>query len=276
MGPGIPLAGVMGWPVEHSLSPKLHGFWLQEMDIGGYYLPLLVQPTELARALWSLPALGFRGVNITVPHKEHAINLVDKVTPIARKIGAINTVTVKENGLLHGTNTDAFGFLENLNAGAPEWEAGRPVLILGAGGAARAVCVGLLEAGAAEIRICNRTRTRSERLAREIEGNCIAVDWNERAAACEEVGLLVNTSSLGMHGAEPLGLDLSRLPKDAVVTDIVYVPLETPLLVAAKLRGNTVVDGLGMLLYQAQPGFLEWFGQQPKITRGLRAHVING
>tara|TARA_B100000686_G_scaffold224119_1_gene231286 strand:- start:228 stop:968 length:741 start_codon:yes stop_codon:yes gene_type:complete len=244
------------------------------MAIKGYYLPLMVQPTELARALWSLPALGFRGVNITVPHKEHAIHLVDEVAPIAHKIGAVNTITVKKDGSLHGTNTDAFGFIENLNACAPGWEVGRPVLVIGAGGAARAVCVGLLEAGATEIRICNRTRSKSERLAREIEGNCIAVDWTDRSAACEDVGLLVNTSSLGMRGAEPLSIDLARLPKDAVVSDIVYVPLETPLLVAAKLRGNTVVDGLGMLLYQAQPGFRSWFGKKPEVTSGLRAHVI--
>ena len=271
----IPLAGVMGWPVEHSLSPKLHGFWLREMGIRGHYVPLTVQPTDLARALWSLPALGFRGVNITVPHKEHAINLVDNVTLIAQKIGAVNTITVEEDGSLHGTNTDAFGFIENLKARAPEWDVGRPILIIGAGGAARAVCVGLLEAGATEIRICNRTRSRSESLTREIQGNCIGVDWADRMEACEEVGLLVNTSSLGMHGGEPLSINLDRLPHHAVVSDIVYVPLETRLLAAAKLRGNTVVDGLGMLLHQAQPGFYSWFGQKPAVTSGLRAHVMN-
>ena len=269
------LAGVMGWPVEHSLSPKLHGFWLREMGIKGHYVPLSVQPTDLARALWSLPALGFRGVNITIPHKEHAINLVDHVTPIAHQIGAINTITVREDGSLHGTNTDAFGFVENLKVHAPEWEVGRPVLVIGAGGAARAVCVGLLEAGSTEIRICNRTRSRSESLTREIQGNCIGVDWSDRMEACEEIGLLVNTSSLGMHGGEPLSLDLDRLPHEAVVSDIVYVPLETPLLAAAKLRGNTVVDGLGMLLYQAQPGFYSWFGQNPAVTSRLRAHIMS-
>tara|TARA_Y100000588_G_scaffold118675_1_gene129921 strand:+ start:1099 stop:1839 length:741 start_codon:yes stop_codon:yes gene_type:complete len=245
------------------------------MGINGHYIPFSVQPTELARALWSLPALGFRGVNITVPHKEHAINLVDNVTPIAHKIGAVNTITVEEDGSLHGTNTDAFGFIENLKTRAPEWDVARPILIIGAGGAARAVCVGLLEAGATEIRICNRTRSRSESLTREIQGNCIGVNWADRMEACEEVGLLVNTSSLGMHGGEPLSMDLDRLPHHAVVSDIVYVPLETPLLAAARLRGNTVVDGLGMLLFQAQPGFYSWFGQKPAVTSGLRAHVMN-
>ena len=156
MAGSIPLAGVMGWPVEHSLSPKLHGFWLRELALKGHYLPLSVRPVELARALWSLPALGFRGVNITVPHKEHAMHLVDSVTPIANKVGAVNTIMVKEDGSLHGTNTDAFGFIKNLKVCAPDWEVGRPVVIIGAGGAARAVCVGLLEAGGTEIRICNR------------------------------------------------------------------------------------------------------------------------
>jgi shikimate dehydrogenase len=263
----------MGWPVNHSLSPQLHSFWLRELDIRGYYLPLAVQPKDLARALWSLPVLGFRGVNLTVPHKEHAIHLVDEVAPIAAKIGAVNTVTVGEDGSLHGTNTDALGFIENLRAGAPGWQPVRPTLVIGAGGAARAVCIGLLEVGAAEVRVCNRTRTRSDELAREIDGNVLAVDWSDREVAVEEAGLLVNTTTLGMRGSDPLRMSLDRLPTDAVVSDIVYVPLETPLLTAAKHRGNTVVDGLGMLLYQAQPGFLAWFGQPPKVTAAVRAHL---
>lgn len=270
------LAGVMGWPVDHSLSPQLHGFWLRELGIRGYYLPLSVQPMDLARALWSLPALGFRGVNITVPHKEHAVNLMDTVAPIVSKIGAVNTVTVGEDGSLHGTNTDAFGFIQNLRAGAKNWKPVRPTLVIGAGGAARAVCVGLLEAGATEIRVCNRTLARGGELVRELGGNLQVVDWKDREAALDGVGLLVNTSTLGMQSAEPLKISLEKLPKDAVVTDLVYVPLETPLLRAAKSRGNTVVDGLGMLLYQAQPGFLSWFGQRPEVTIALRAHLLNG
>ena len=270
------LAGVMGWPVEHSLSPKLHSFWLRDLGIRGQYLPLAVRPKDLARALWSLPALGFRGVNITVPHKEHAIHLVDEVAPIAVRIGAVNTITVAEDGLLHGTNTDAFGFVQNLRAGAPAWQPGRPILVIGAGGAARAVCIGLLEVGAAEVRVCNRTRARSDELAREIDGNVLAVDWSDREAAAEETGLLVNTTTLGMQGSDPLPMSLARLPMDAVVTDIVYVPLKTPLLTAAERRGNIVVDGLGMLLYQAQPGFHSWFGQQPKVTAAVRSHLSSG
>ena len=269
------LAGVMGWPVDHSLSPQLHGFWLKELQIGGHYVPLAVQPKDLARALWSLPALGFRGVNITVPHKEHALNLMDEVTPIASKIGAVNTVTVGTDGSLHGTNTDAYGFVQNLRLGAKDWQPVRPTLVIGAGGAARAVCVGLLEAGATRISVCNRTRGRSEELVREIGENLQVVDWNDREAALEGVGLLVNTSSLGMQGTEALEMSLEKLPRAAVVTDLVYVPLETPLLNAAKKRGNTVVDGLGMLLYQAQPGFASWFGQHPEVTIALRAHLLS-
>ena len=270
------LAGVMGWPVGHSLSPKLHSFWLRDLGIRGQYLPLAVQPKDLARALWSLPALGFRGVNITVPHKEHAIHLIDEVAPVAIRIGAVNTVTVAKDGSLHGTNTDAFGFVQNLRAGAPGWQPGRPILVIGAGGAARAVCIGLLEAGAAEVRVCNRTRTRSDELARAIDGNVLAVDWSDREVAVEETGLLVNTTTLGMQGSDPLPMSLTRLPMDAVVTDIVYVPLKTPLLTAAKRRGNIVVDGLGMLLYQAQPGFYSWFGQQPEVTAAVRSHLSGG
>ena len=269
------IAGVMGWPVHHSLSPRLHGFWLRELGIKGQYLPLAVQPQNLQRALRALPVLGFMGANITVPHKEHTMDLIDAVDDIALRVGAINTVTVRKDGSLSGTNTDAFGFIESLRSGAPGWQPSRPVLLLGAGGAARAVCVGLLEAGATEIRICNRTRSRCDTLVREIEGNLYPVDWDEREAAMKEVGLLVNTTTLGMRGAAPLSIGLNMLPMDAVVADIVYAPLETELLEAARLRGNLVVDGLGMLLYQAVPGFTSWFGREPEVSAELRTHVLS-
>ena len=268
------LAGVIGWPVAHSLSPKLQKFWLKELGIDGAYIPLAVNPENLSLALWALPALGFKGVNITVPHKEQALALVDKTDSFARRIGAVNTISVDEKGRLIGSNTDAYGFIKNLKGEARHWKPSRPALVLGAGGAARAVCVALLNAGAREVRICNRTRSRAESMADEIGGPLVAIEWGERAEAAEGAGLLVNTTNLGMIGAPKLSMPLTKLPRSAIVTDIVYTPLMTPLLVSARERGNRIVDGLGMLLHQAQPGFTAWFGREPKVTEALRAHVL--
>ena len=268
------LAGLIGWPVAHSLSPKLQKFWLKELGIDGAYIPLAVNPENLSLALWALPALGFKGVNITVPHKEQALALVDKTDSFARRIGAVNTISVDEKGRLIGSNTDAYGFIKNLKGEARHWKPSRPVLVLGAGGAARAVCVALLNAGAREVRICNRTRSRAESMADEIGGPLVAIEWGERAEAVEGAGLLVNTTKLGMIGAPMLSMPLTKLPRSAIVTDIVYTPLMTPLLVSARERGNRTVDGLGMLLHQAQPGFTAWFGREPKVTEALRAHVL--
>ena len=268
------LAGVIGWPVAHSLSPKLQKFWLKELGIDGAYIPLAVNPENLSLALWALPALGFKGVNITVPHKEQALALVDKTDSFARRIGAVNTISVDEKGRLIGSNTDAYGFIKNLKGEARHWKPSRPALVLGAGGAARAVCVALLNAGAREVRICNRTRSRAESMADEIGGPLVAIEWGERAEAVEGAGLLVNTTNLGMIGAPKLSMPLTKLPRSAIVTDIVYTPLMTPLLVSARERGNRIVDGLGMLLHQAQPGFTAWFGREPKVTDALRDHVL--
>ncbi len=283
------LAGVVGWPVGHSLSPRLHGFWLDRYGIDGAYLPLAVAPERFESALRGLVDAGFRGVNVTVPHKQAALALCDETAPLAARIGAVNTL-VFEDGRLKGSNTDAFGFLENLRQGAPTWNpAAGPALILGAGGAARAVAVALLDAGVAELRLANRTAARAEALAEELGaeelgaeelgagklgGRVTAVPWEARGAALEDLTLLVNTTNLGMTGQPPLELDLERLPTGAVVIDIVYAPLETGLLAQARARGNPTVDGLGMLLHQARPGFEAWFGVAPEVTAELRAFVL--
>ncbi len=268
------LAGVVGWPVGHSLSPRLHGFWLEQHGIDGAYLPLAVAPEQIQSTLRSLADMGFRGLNVTIPHKQAALTLCDDVAPLAARIGAVNTL-IFEDGRFRGDNTDAFGFLENLRQGAPAWDpAAGPALILGAGGAARAVAVALLDAGAPEVRLANRTAARAEALAADLGGAVAAVPWAARGAALDGLAVLVNTTSLGMTGQPPLDLDLDPLPTGALVADIVYVPLETDLLARARTRGNPAVDGLGMLLHQARPGFEAWFGVAPEVTAELRAFVL--
>lgn len=270
------LAGVLGWPVEHSLSPRLHGHWLDRYGIDGAYLPLPVKPEDFSTAVKGLIAAGFRGFNVTVPHKEAAYAACDELDEAARRIGAVNTIVVKD-GRLIGSNTDAYGFAENLRAGSPTWRpAAGPALVLGAGGAARAVIVALLDLGVPEVRLCNRTKARAEALADSFAGSIRVVDWEDRDIACAELGLLVNTTSLGLAGHDPLELNLQALPPDTLVTDIVYNPLETPLLAQARARGNPLVDGLGMLLHQAKPGFEAWFGVTPTVDDKLRAFVLGG
>ena len=265
----------MGWPVAHSLSPRLHGYWLAHHGIDGRYDALAVAPEGLAQRLAGIAADGFAGVNLTVPHKLAALDFMVSLSPAARAIGAVNTVVVGPDGALAGDNTDAFGFMENLRAGAPHWSAGSgPAVVLGAGGAARAVCHGLLAAGAPEIRLINRTAANAEALAAMDAERITTPAWAARGDALHEAALLVNTTSLGMVGQPALDLDLAALPDGALVTDIVYAPLETPLLAAAARRGNPVVDGLGMLLHQARPGFAAWFGVMPEVTAALRAHVL--
>jgi len=267
------LAGVMGWPIGHSRSPRLHGHWLDRHGIDGAYVPLAVAPENLGTALRALPALGFRGVNLTLPHKEAAVDICDRVTDQAKRIGAVNTIVVGDDGDLQGSNTDAFGFIENLFQGGGWQPADGPVVLLGAGGAARGLAIALVDAGVTELRILNRTLTRAETLAADI-GPATVVAWDGRADALDGAALLVNSTTLGMTGQPPLDLDLSRLPTGAVVNDIVYAPLETPLLADARARGNPVVDGLGMLLYQAQPGFEAWFGTRPEVDADLRDFVL--
>jgi len=272
-------AGVMGWPVGHSLSPRVHGFWLKELAINGDYIRLPVEPEHFVNTLRSLKDDGFAGCNVTVPHKESALKNVDEVHPLAQRIGAVNTIKVREDGSLYGFNTDGFGFLENLYAGANGFDPkSGPAVILGAGGAARAVVVSLLDAGTPEIRLLNRTRARAEDLAREFAGfgagKIIVEDWGRRSDCLQDAALLTNTTTLGMQGQRPLEIALKALPQAAVVNDIVYAPLQTDLLARAKSQGHQVVDGLGMLLHQARPGFEAWFGQMPAVSEALRAYVL--
>ena len=270
------LAGVMGWPVAHSLSPRLHGYWLQHHGIDGAYLPLPVEPEAFAKALDALASLGFRGVNVTLPHKLAALAACDSVDAVAERIGAVNTI-VFEDGKTLGANSDAFGFLAHLRQTLPAWraEAG-PAVVLGAGGAARAVAVALIDAGVPEVRLANRTAERAASLAASLGRPVTTAAWPPATAAFADVNLLVNTTSLGMTGQPPLALDLAGLPAGAAVYDIVYAPLETALLAAARRRGNPAVDGLGMLLHQARPGFARWFGVEPEVTDDLRRFVLGG
>jgi shikimate dehydrogenase len=269
------LAGVMGWPVAHSLSPRLHGFWLKQYRIDGAYVPLPVRPERLASALRALPDLGFSGCNLTVPHKEAALLALDEVAAEARRIGAVNTVRVRQDGTLYGWNTDIGGYAESLAAALPGWSiAGKPAAVIGAGGAARAVVAALAGLGASEIRLVNRSPGRAQELARALGGPVGIHGWSEAGKALAGAALLVNTTTLGMSGQPPLEIDLALLPREAVVSDIVYVPLETPLLAAARARGHPVVDGLGMLLHQAVPGFEAWFGRRPEVTPALRDFVL--
>ena len=268
------VAGVMGWPVSHSRSPRLHGYWLEKYGIDGAYIPMAVPPDKLEQALRALPVLGLRGSNITVPHKETALRICDTVDPLARRIGAVNTIVVGTDGYLQGSNTDAFGLIENLRESSA-WQPGDgPAVILGAGGAARSACVALIDAGVETIRIVNRTLARAEDLAGAMAPACCAVAWDEREEALNGAALVVNTTTLGMTGQPPLEIRLDALPRKSTVYDIVYVPLETGLLAAARARGNPVVDGLGMLLHQARPGFESWFGVRPEVDRELRNFVL--
>ena len=268
------LAGVMGWPISHSRSPLLHGYWLRELNIDGAYLPFAVDPENIEAALRALPILGISGVNLTVPHKELAMSVCDHIDSIGRRIGAVNTIVVNDDGTLSGTNTDAFGFLENLRAESAWRASDGPALVLGAGGAARAIVAALIDDGIGEVRLANRTLSRAEALAAEFGRAVTTVPWDQINAAMDGTALLVNTSTLGMTGQPDLELDLHDLPDTAVVNDIVYSPLETTLLRKAKTRGNSVVDGLGMLLHQARPGFTAWFGEEPTVSDGLRTHIL--
>jgi shikimate dehydrogenase len=250
------------------------------MGIDAAYLPLPVKPEHLEQALGALSVLGFRGCNLTIPHKRAALSFVDYVEPTARRIGAVNTVTVRPDGSLEGRNTDAFGFRESLGEAIPHWNpTAGPAVVLGAGGVARAIAAALGEAGVAEIRMVNRTFSRAERLARDLSTPQTPIkihSWDEVNGVQRDAGLLVNATSLGMVGEPPLILDLSSLPPSAPVVDVVYTPIETALLAAARRRGNPAVDGLGMLLHQARAGFEAWFEVTVRVTPELRAAMLAG
>lgn len=274
-GPSIPLAGVIGAPVAHSRSPALHGYWLRKYGIRGYYVPLEVPQSALEDVLRAMPRMGFVGANVTIPHKETALRLADTVTDRAALIGAANTLIFRSDGKIHADNTDGYGFLENLRQGAPGWRADAgPCAVLGAGGAARAVVASLIEAGAEEIRLTNRTRNRAEALRAEFGTKVTVVDWVQAGNAIEEAATVVNTTSLGMVGKSEFRVPLDGLSPDAVVTDLVYTPLDTALLIRAREIGCRTVDGLGMLLHQAVPGFERWFGVKPEVDAALREAVL--
>jgi shikimate dehydrogenase len=268
------LAGVMGWPVMHSRSPMIHNHLLAKHGLAGTYVPLAIKPDQLEGALRGLGPLGFAGCNVTIPHKQQALTLVGEVDQVARRIGAISCVIVRPDGSLAGTNNDCFGFIENMVQRQPGWRADAgPAVVIGAGGGARAVVYALADRGARAIRLVNRTRARAETLAREFGSPVTAIPWGDRDRALEGAALLVNTTSQGMIGQPPLELSLEKLPESAIVADIVYTPLDTPLLNAARRRGNSTVDGLGMLLHQVRPAWKAWFGIDPEITADLRAKV---
>ncbi len=271
----IPLAGVIGSPIAHSKSPRLQNYWLKTYGISGFYVPMEVASANLRDVLNTLPKMGFVGTNVTLPHKEAVLELADEVSDRAAAIGAANTLTFQPDGRIHADNTDGFGFIENLRQGAPRWQAQTaPALLLGAGGAARAVLAALLEDGADRIFLTNRTRERAEKLAEEFGNRVQVMNWDEIADILGQIGLLVNSTVLGMTGKPELSLPLDALTPETVVTDLVYAPLETQLLRAAKERGCVTVDGLGMLLYQAVPGFERWFGARPVVDAETRAVVL--
>lgn len=273
--PKIPLAGVIGSPIAHSRSPALHGHWLRTFGIQGYYIPMDVASDNLAEVLRALPKAGFVGVNVTVPHKVAVLELADLVTDRATLIGAANTLIFRKDGKIHADNTDGYGFIENLRQNAPQWNpAAGPAAVLGAGGAARAVIASLLDVGVPEIMISNRTRIRAEGLQHDFGHRLRVVDWVQAGNMLEDAATVVNTTSLGMVGKPELRVPLDGLQKGALVTDLVYAPLQTRLLRVAQEMGCVTVDGLGMLLHQAVPGFERWFGQRPVVDAATRAAVL--
>jgi shikimate dehydrogenase len=273
--PRVPLAGVIGSPVAHSRSPALHGYWLRRYNISGHYVPLDIAQSDLAAALRLLPKLGFVGCNVTIPHKETVLQLADVVTDQAALIGAANTLTFRKDGSIYADNTDGTGFIANLRQNATQWSANAgPAVVLGAGGAARAVIASLIEAGVPEIRIANRSRARAETLRHDFGAKLNVFEWTQAGAILAGAATVVNTTSLGMVGKPELTIPLSDLSPHSLVTDIVYTPLRTAFLQAAAAKGCTTVDGLGMLLHQAGPGFERWFGRRPEIDAATRAAVL--
>jgi shikimate dehydrogenase len=269
------MAGVMGWPVAHSRSPVIHNHWIRQYGLRGAYGLFPVPPDKLEDAIRGLSALGLAGCNVTIPHKVNAMKLMDMVDPLALRMGAINTVVVTPDGALHGFNNDGYGYIQCLRDAKPDWQAhAGPVTVLGAGGAARAVVLSLLDQGTTDVRLINRTRAKAQALADEFGASIQVFDWNERNEALDGIALLVNTTNQGMYGQPELDIRLDRLPTAALVSDAIYIPLETPLLLAARKRGNATVNGLGMLLNQARPAFHAWFGVNPDITPELHQAIM--
>lgn len=267
-------AAVIGWPIEHSRSPMIHGHWIKTYGIDGSYTKIAVRPEDVTAFVRSLAERGLAGCNVTLPHKEAVFRAADVREASAEAVGAANTLWL-DDGRLFAANTDTYGFMRHLDVSAPSWrEKDRPALLLGAGGAARGIVYGLLEAGVGEVRVANRTLSRAEEIVKHFGPRVTAVAWADAEAAAGDAGLLVNTTSLGMAKTGPLDFDVMRLPAGATVADIVYVPLETELLRRARARDLLTVDGLGMLLHQAVPGFAKWFGVMPEVTNELREILV--
>ena len=268
------MAAVLGWPVMHSRSPLLHNYWMGRYGLTGIYVPIEVKPDGIGDALKGLAPLGFSGCNLTIPHKQNALPFLNEIDLVAKKIGAVSCVTVREDGSLLGTNNDWYGFIENIVEAFPGWRADAgPIAVLGAGGGARAVVHGLVERGATEIRLINRGHERAQIIADEFDGPITPVKWEERSSALAGCAMAVNATSQGMQGMDALDIDLNELPRDARVADIIYIPKETPLLRAARERGNPIVNGLGMLLHQGRPAWKLWFGVDVEVTKELRAKI---
>ena len=273
--PRIPLAGVIGHPIAHSRSPALHGYWLKRYGIRGHYIPLDIAPANLAQMVRDLPLMGFVGVNITIPHKESILQIADVITDRAALIGAANTLIFRKDGRIQADNTDGSGFIANLRQNAPHWDPTiGPAVVFGAGGAARAVVAALIEVGAPEIRIANRTRPRAEALRSDFGAKLLVSEWTQAANMLDGAATVVNTTSLGMTGKPDFRVPLDGLRPNTVVTDLVYTPLMTQFLIEAQAKGCTVVDGLGMLLHQAAPGFERWFGHRPEVDDATRQAVL--
>ncbi|MBT9246836.1 shikimate dehydrogenase [Gemmobacter fulvus] len=273
--PRIPLAGVIGSPVAHSRSPVLHGYWLKKYGIKGHYIPMDIAQADLAEALRTLPKLGFVGLNVTIPHKETILGLADIVSDRAALIGAANTLIFRKDGRIHADNTDGSGFIANLRQNAPQWNpAAGPAAVFGAGGAARAVVAALIEVGVPEVRIANRTRLRAEAFRTDFGAKVSVWDWVQAGNMLEGAATVINTTALGMTGKPDFRIPLDALERGALATDLVYTPLKTQFLIEAEEAGAVVVDGLGMLLHQAAPGFERWFGQRPEVDEATRKAVL--
>ena len=272
----IPLAGVIGHPIAHSRSPALHGFWLRRYGVKGHYIPMDVAPADLETTLRHLPKIGFVGLNVTLPHKEAVLKIADVITDRAALIGAANTLIFRKDGKIHADNTDGAGFVANLRQNAPHWvPAAGPAAVFGAGGAARAVVAALIEVGVPEIRIANRSRPRAEALRADFGAKLVVYDWVQAANMLEGAATVINTTSLGMAGKPEFRVPLDASEPGAVVNDLVYNPLKTAFLAEAEQRGATIVDGLGMLLHQAAPGFERWFGPTPAVDEATRQAVLS-
>lgn len=274
--PRIPLAGVIGSPIAHSRSPALHGYWLKRYGLKGHYVPLDIAQADLREALRMMPKMGFVGCNVTIPHKEAILQIADVVTDRAALIGAANTLIFRKDGKIHADNTDGAGFVANLRQNAPQWKpTSGPAVVFGAGGAARAVVAALIEVGVPEIRLTNRTRARAEAIKSDFGAKVTVQEWVQAPAMLDGAATVVNTTALGMTGKSEFNVPLDTLPTTALVTDIVYTPLMTQFLIEAQDRGCAVVDGLGMLLHQAAPGFERWFGHRPEVDDATRAAVLS-